>query len=62
MELFTERHAAKITGELSCLDRVVISSTSGVGPRYYSEIKRKEIQLQVFLGSISLFLGLKSTI
>ncbi|MDP4856666.1 MAG: MarR family transcriptional regulator [Desulfobacterales bacterium] len=27
MELFTERHAAKITGELSCLDRVVISGT-----------------------------------
>ena len=27
MELFTERHAAKITGVLSCLDRVVISGT-----------------------------------
>jgi len=27
MELFTERHAAKISGELSCLDRVVISGT-----------------------------------
>lgn len=27
MELFTERHAAKICGELSCLDRVVISGT-----------------------------------
>lgn len=27
MELFTERHAAKIIGELSCLDRVVISGT-----------------------------------
>jgi xanthine dehydrogenase accessory factor len=25
MELFTKRHAAKITGELSCMDRVVIS-------------------------------------
>ena len=27
MELFTERHAAKITSELSCLGRVVISGT-----------------------------------
>jgi len=27
MELFTERHAVKISGELSCLDRVVISGT-----------------------------------
>jgi hypothetical protein len=27
MEHFTERHAAKISGELSCLDRVVISGT-----------------------------------
>jgi hypothetical protein len=27
MELITERHAAKISGELSCLDRVVISGT-----------------------------------
>ncbi len=27
MELFTERHAAKICGELSCLDRVVVSGT-----------------------------------
>ena len=27
MELFTERHADKITGELSCLDRVVITAT-----------------------------------
>jgi len=27
MELFTERHADKITGELSCLDRVVITGT-----------------------------------
>ena len=27
MELFTDRHAAKISGELSCLDRVVISGT-----------------------------------
>ena len=28
MELFTERHADKITGEVSCLDRVVISGTN----------------------------------
>jgi len=27
MELFTERHADKISGELSCLDRVVITGT-----------------------------------
>ena len=27
MELFIERQAAKIAGELSCLDRVVISGT-----------------------------------
>ena len=27
MELFTERHTAKISGELSCLNRVVISGT-----------------------------------
>ena len=27
MELFTTRHAAKISGELSCLDRVVITGT-----------------------------------
>ena len=27
MELFTERHAEKIVGELSCLDRVVITGT-----------------------------------
>ena len=27
MQLFTERHAAKIVGELSCLDRVVITGT-----------------------------------
>jgi hypothetical protein len=27
MELFSERHGAKIIGELSCLDRVVISGT-----------------------------------
>ena len=27
MELFTDRHAAKISGELSCLERVVISGS-----------------------------------
>lgn len=27
MELFTERHAEKIVGELSCLDRVVVTGT-----------------------------------
>lgn len=34
MELFTDRHASKIRGELSCFDRIVVTGTI---PGIYAE-------------------------